>query len=69
MGVQRPQHLPSEEKTRDQVDLRDSHTGFETARDRILFTSFVDPNTLNLDPDLEFWLNLDPHPDPEFFQV
>ena len=24
--------------------------------------SFVDPNTLNLDPDSEFWPNLDPDP-------
>ena len=28
-----------------------------------LNTRFVDPNTLNLDPDPEFWLNL--HPDPQ----
>ena len=27
--------------------------------------SVVDPNTLNLDPDSGFWLNLDPDPDPE----
>ena len=26
---------------------------------------FVDPNTLNLDPDPEFWPKLDPDPDPD----
>ena len=26
------------------------------------FSSVVDPNTLNLDPDPEFWPNLDPDP-------
>ena len=26
---------------------------------------FVDPNTLNLDPDPGFWLNLDPDADPD----
>ena len=25
----------------------------------------MDPNTLNLDPDPEYWPNLDPVPDPE----
>ena len=25
----------------------------------------MDPNTLNLDPDPEFWPNLDPDQDPE----
>ena len=29
--------------------------------------SVVDPNTLNLDPDPGFWLNLDPDPDPGFY--
>ena len=28
----------------------------------IHLTSVVDPNTLNLDPDPEFWPNLDPDP-------
>ena len=31
----------------------------------IILTSVVDPNTLNLDPDSEFWPNLDLGPDPE----
>ena len=26
-------------------------------------TSVVDPNTFNLDPDPEFWPNLDPYPE------
>ena len=27
----------------------------------------MDLNTLNLDPDPGFWLNLDPNPDPELY--
>ena len=29
-----------------------------------LYSSVGDPNTLNLDPDTGFWLNLDSDPDP-----
>ena len=29
-----------------------------------IWSSVVDPNSLNLDPDPEIWPNLDPEPDP-----
>ena len=35
------------------------------AQSEWIFNSLVDPNTLNLDPDPEFWLNLDLGPDPD----
>ena len=40
-----------------------------STRSPFVFTSVVDPNTLNLnldpDPDLGFWHNLDPDPVPD----
>ena len=33
-----------------------------TAGENSVSSSVVDPNTLNLDPDPEFWPNLDPDP-------
>ena len=31
----------------------------------LILPCVVDPNTLNLDPDPEFWANLDPVPGPD----
>ena len=50
-------------------DADNQSTLFNTDRRyRYVTVSVVDPNTLKLDPDPEFWPNLDPDPDL-YFQI
>ena len=39
--------------------------GFDLNLSEPVCGSVVDPNTLNLDPNPEFWPNLDPDPGPD----